>query len=708
MTLPPTPFLRGLLAAPLLLALGGCEPPIGDDIPDNPRITATEPLSRKIEEFVGGQAKMVWARQGKNTKPDIFARYDGLELWGIDTRDGKGARKILPEQSNYARPLISPSGNDIIFTHSGYHKKSGSDLTYFKPAIFRVHWDGRHLEKLADGYAVDVWRDPETSVEWVYAVHLIPSERGTPIGDRIDRFKLLDPGEREVVWDQSEVGTENIQLSRDGTRASGLFPWPDAGVLHIGEQRKAVYQNGCWPSLAPDNSYLAWVFDGAHKNLQMFADEGEEKWDVALDRAPGIDGHETYHPRWSNHVRFLTMTGPYTGKTIGRSDAIGIEAYIGRFDEEMKTIEAWLTVTDDGQGDFFPDLWINYVEPEDSPSTADAKKEKEKKKSTRTTPERDWPVTGLPLVFLWENRKTDNLAGEGEDLRECGVEARDGARFGPWFDMRVDGGYFQADRESSKAVARQFGGLHKEFTLEVLATPFSADQDGIVIGNEQFQLKQRDGEWVYVGSEPQPAKLWIGHANPGEPNHLVVAFDGADYMVMHNGKKVNQGTKDLTDVEMLAGRRGLNFGSGWEGSIEAVSIAPGWLDESRIEASWEHLRKKVGDREPIPRVRLRGKLIEMTADRPVEALDTYQRGLLAYLYEVEEVLEGSVDADKVIVMHWTILDRKPRQGFPRKLGESYELLLEPYSTHRELISERQWNDLSEPLEPYYDVETPEP
>lgn len=700
-------FLRALTAMGVLLALGGCDAPIDHEIPDDPRIRATEPLSRKIEEFVGGHAKLVWTRQGENTKSDIFARYEELELWGLNTRDNKGARKILPDLANYGRPLISPSGNDIIFTHKGTTKKAGSKRTYFEPSVFRVHWDGRHLEKLADGYAVDVWRDPETNVEWVYVVNLIPAERGTLIGDRIERFKLFDPGERELIWDKTEVGTENIQLSRDGTRASCLFPWPDAGVLFLNENRKHVYQNGCWPSMAPDDSYLTWIFDGAHKNLRMFTDGAEDKWTVPINQAPGVDGRETYHPRWSNHVRFLTMTGPYIGETIGHANSEKIEAYIGRFDEEFRNVEAWLKFTDDELGDYFPDLWINYVEEGANREAAEDEQSKSKVSKPRA-PERDWPITGLPLVFLWEDRQAENLAGGFDSPRQCIVEARDGARYGPWSDMRVDGGYFQADRDSSKAVARQFSGRDHEFTLELLVTPFSDDQDGVVMGNEQFQLKQRNNEWVFVANQPQATKLWIGNAVAGQPNHLVVSFDGVDYHVMHNGKPVTQGKKDLTDVEMLAGRRGLNFGNNWNGAIEAVSIAPGHLDESRLEASWEYLQEKLKTRPEIPRIRLRGKLTQMTADRPVEALDTYRRSLLGYLYEVEEVLEGSYDEDTVLVMHWTILDRKPRQAFPRKLDDTYELILEPYSAHPELVSERQWNDISEPLEPYYDVETPHP
>ena len=59
-----------------------------------------------------------------------------------------------------------------------------------------------------------------------------------------------------------------------------------------------------------------------------------------------------------------------------------------------------------------------------------------------------------------------------------------------------------------------------------------------------------------------------------------------------------------------------------------------------------------------------------------------------------------------MVMHWTILDRTPLPGFPREIGESYELILQPVSAHPELVSERQWNDLFDPAEPWFDITSP--
>ena len=40
--------------------------------------------------------------------------------------------------------------------------------------------------------------------------------------------------------------------------------------------------------------------------------------------------------------------------------------------------------------------------------------------------ERDWPVTSLPLLFVWEDANTDNQAGTLDAGRPVAVEAREG------------------------------------------------------------------------------------------------------------------------------------------------------------------------------------------------------------------------------------------------------------------------------------------
>ena len=81
-----------------------------------------------------------------------------------------------------------------------------------------------------------------------------------------------------------------------------------------------------------------------------------------INGAPGIDGYEVYHPRWSNHPRIIVMTGPYkVGAGPNRIAAGGreVEIYVGRFNPNYTAIETWWRVTFNDRGDFFPDVWIS-------------------------------------------------------------------------------------------------------------------------------------------------------------------------------------------------------------------------------------------------------------------------------------------------------------------------------------------------------------
>ena len=686
------------------LAVGGCK-----EDPDTPPRTgkpeapaSPDPLSQKIEAFTGGHSRLVWSRHPDVGRSDTLANYTRLQLMGIDTADNRGIRAILEEKANYARPLITPNGESIVFTDKNTDRKKGSDKKTFQPVVYRVDWEGEHIEKLAEGFAVDVWRDPETSIDWVYVADLLPTDRSSMYARKLERFKLYDPEDREPVWDKTRLSVDNIQFSADGLRASALFPWPDAGVFNPAAGTHKKYSHGCWPSLSPDNSYVSWVFDGAHKNLFLFTDQANKSWTVPINTALGVGGHEVYHPRWSNHFQFITITGPYDGKTVVRTSGEKINVYIGRFDQRFSGIEDWLQVTDDNLGDCYPDLWIENAARAVPDPALFAQAPAAEDAGSAKVPERPWPVTQSPLLFLWEDRDSENLAEEG---RESSVTARERARYGPHFEMLCDGGFFEADADSAEAVRKHFAKPGNSFTIEALATPFEADQDGVILSNESFQLKQRGGDFVFKSVKPAPAELWIGHVEPGKPTGIAILFDGVEFSAMRNGFPVPQ--RDRKEIpEMLASRRGLTFGSGWSGALEAVAISPGRLADSQIEKGREYLKKKVAARVGIPRIRLQAKLTAITGNRPVEALDTYKRALLGYVYEVEKVIEGPYAEPRVLVMHWTILDRTPVSGFPREIGKSYELLLEPASFHPELSSERQWNDVFEPFEPYYDISTP--
>ena len=171
----------------------------------------------------------------------------------------------------------------------------------------------------------------------------------------------MESGGRELVWNQTPMMVFGFQLSTDGLMASGNFPWPDGGVADLPNRGLRKLAKGCWTSLSSDKKPLFWIFDGAHRNLTLVNPENKKKWQINISSAPGIRGHEVYHPRWSNDPRIMVMTGPYkVGSGANRIAGGGreVEIYIGRFNADFTAIDSWWQVTKNDRGDFFPDVWV--------------------------------------------------------------------------------------------------------------------------------------------------------------------------------------------------------------------------------------------------------------------------------------------------------------------------------------------------------------
>ena len=76
-----------------------------------------------------------------------------------------------------------------------------------------------------------------------------------------------------------------------------------------------------------------------------------------------------------------------------------------------------------------------------------------------------------------------------------------------------------------------------------------------------------------------------------------------------------------------------------------------------------------------------------------------------YAYDVLELLEGEVEAGRILVAHWAYLDRKPvRALHARRVGDEYRLRLESFAENPQLEAERQFNAIEElDLPLFYDV-----
>ncbi len=321
-------------------------------------------LSRKVEALTGSHTRIVWAQHIKGNEADPFAITDRLVLRGVDTRDGKGDRVILASPANYSRPILCPDGEHILFTDKNTIRKG--DVKSYKPEIYLTDWRGSRPKKLGEGYAVDAWKDPVGGRIWIYAVENLKTGKALALfAERLIRFPLDNAKAREVIYEGSKLSPDNIQLSACGTKASGMAPWPHAGILEFKDEDADFSKTGfgCWTSMAPDESGLMWIMQGNHRELKMLSDGGKLTWPLRVNCDPQMKDGEVYHPRWSNHPRIITVTGPYlkpkgvSGSVVNKGGATA-DVYIGRLSDDARKVDSWVRVTNSGRGDAYPDVWV--------------------------------------------------------------------------------------------------------------------------------------------------------------------------------------------------------------------------------------------------------------------------------------------------------------------------------------------------------------
>jgi hypothetical protein len=293
------------------------------------------------------RTRVVWVQEmGDGRDVDMGSNF---RLMGLDTGDGRGERAILGTLMNYTKPLITPRGDRVVYSDR------------IRKKVHVVNWDGSGMRELFGGIALAVWRDPRDGREWIYYGSEEMRNGGVHC-PAVYRTLLDSPGAGELIWDRTPVSLDSFQVSADGRMAGGNFPWPVGGIAELPNRSLTTLGSGCWTALAPDNSYAFWVFDAPHKNLFIDDISGTHGRWVNINGAPGIDGYEVYHPRWSNNTRVMVMTGPYkVGSGTNRIAGGGreVEVYVGRFNDNFTAIESWWRVTNNDHGDFSPDVWLS-------------------------------------------------------------------------------------------------------------------------------------------------------------------------------------------------------------------------------------------------------------------------------------------------------------------------------------------------------------
>lgn len=320
----------------------------------SPGLAAAETSNvKQLLEMTGGRrVKAVW-----NQGPQ-----QSMKVMLLDTKAGNIQELPMPGGS---APLLTQDGRWVVIS-TGKAPNERKVVVYdieSKKTIEPPAGPGNNL--------LAVWTDPKTKRTWVYVNDSGDKGEGwdVPAG-KIYRFPVDKPAERELFWERTSSHIY-LMFSADGTRACFEPSWGNIGQLKLAfdgkgkvDQDKSEYKpygGGCFPSMAPDNSYRVFRLEGDHKAISMCDADGANPRPVdvtgCLTAEQKTKGRNTWITRWSTDPRYITLVAP------AGDDA---QIHMGRLDEGATKFEAWVRVSaEKGSQCWQSHAWI---EPARSPS----------------------------------------------------------------------------------------------------------------------------------------------------------------------------------------------------------------------------------------------------------------------------------------------------------------------------------------------------
>ncbi len=655
-------------------------------------LLAAEPVTRAV-----------WVQQVEG-EPDPRAAGNQFRLMA---REFPGeARVVLAGPDNFTRPLLSADGNTIYFTDR--NATPGETGTAYAPEIFAVPFAGGEPRSLGSGMAVAVWRSPEGK-EFVCAfTSLQTSRRPALTGEILVRFEPDKPEEREILWTETALGADNFQLSRDGTRAAGLFPWPQAGLANLEEKNFAPLAQGSFPVLAADDSYALGLLDGDRRRLRLFVPNVEPGWELLPAQSLPSQGGEVNHLRWSNDPLHLCLSGPPASGT-GAPDV-----FLLTLRPDLKAIEKAAPITADPAPDFYPDVWISGghtrvtalpQKPEVAAQPAGAA----------------WPaVRDDSLHFSWQNLQAPGAA-ETFTLRAGATPGRDGS-------LNVSAGW-AATEESALAPLAAACVAGGSFTIEGLiterttGTPCSLRLVSLLLpdGRDACALYRVDRSLVLrvltggsAGGPPLMERhplttLAIDHDRPfffTLTIHAGTARFYLDGQMMRELKLDRAGLQAWHSLRLQAGDP-QPYGAPWTGQVERLALYSRALAAAEIADAWRGTQSVLTLRPRPTPVKVKAKLIERPPLPDASALAASPRWLLASAWEVEQVNLGYLKPGRITLLQWAWLDGKPAALPEMQPGQSIEFFMESLDDHPELRAVPTHNVLASGEHPvFFDTSPP--
>ncbi len=299
-----------------------------------------------------------------------------------------------------------------------------------------------------------------------------------------------------------------------------------------------------------------------------------------------------------------------------------------------------------------------------------------------------WPVQPRGLVFAFEHGKADNLALDPSGAQiTFGVEPHGAARFDRRFALVPGGGHFESPRGAANLVA--MWSKTGAFSLDAVLEPLNLEQKGRIVelasadGREDLTIDQ-DGKYLDVrvrtgpGEERMEMRLEmfrpISHLSIGGRSRttfgkIKVAFGRVDGVTQFHA---GQFDGDFTHW----GADRLRFGSpDWRGAMRHIAgydrVRTSFESErdARLTEQWNATQAQVPER------RAKARLVAKADIPTLQQIAPYPDALAVFEYEMPN--------GKVRVAHWVILGREVLPIAERKIGDEFDVRIEPFDAHPE-------------------------
>jgi len=536
----------------------------------------------------------------------------------------------------------------------GYWPSWGDDSTKPDKTLYFSHVEG-HARAATSILRVAVSEDGRVS-DAQEAVRL-PGKRG------FEGFVMAAPNGRFAA------------VRYSGKMYAEHFAGPLAG-------RKFMIAGGCHPHITADSR---WVFHAQN----------------AVGRADGRDLRHDGDAAGRYHYGSSPDMQWFVSRTDGGAgdQNHGRDVWLSRMvaEEDRFAIERVVRITDDGS---WVDVHTNgspRIEPSQHTEVASDRTVRAESRALACRRTRD------DEVFVWRNGAAANRIydEDGKPLVSCAVEDKGMARPGRYhvMDLRHGGRFLAVDADG-----RLYGAVTdaNALSVEALVTTAESDQSGparIVsfsqdTSRRNFTLGQEGDQLVLrlrttnTDDNGRKFETRLGRIEPGWPTHVVVSYAPGRLVWWIDGERHRTGrvVGDLrnwsADARLLFGDE-LTGGRQWLGLIEQVRLRSAVTTDEQADRRWRAVREMLERREAADPLVVEATLKSSTTTPRVNDLP-YPDHLVHHVYGVNKVVRGSLEAERILVAQWAVLDGNRLDAADLRPGSRHVLHLESRKLHDQL------------------------